>query len=278
MPPRTSRGTTRKASAPKIVSRPASIVFADAPDISTMPGKEPPMPPESFPMPMTEPEQAPPSAMLNLRRTVMSHETVISVLCILFVVFMLAAVLVGYIHTVQIGGITADASTARESQLNVQRNLLSLQTRVEQIDQRVTNLENAAVSSTLLTTSSTVSGMVVTSTLPLASLPVAHPAASALSPSGALVRGSFSPDGTQYAGYDVKTVGKKGVAVETVSTASVKLVVPFNPATQSSGLGLPQESSMSVRWLDNQTLQYDVILKNPDGTKTQKVETVKVNP
>jgi hypothetical protein len=210
-----------------------------------------------------------------LRRIVMSHETVISVLTILSVSFLLAGALMAYIQTVQIDGLTSTSNSARESQLNVQRNLVNLQNRVEDMDQRVTNLETAAMTAPVVTTT-TPSGESATTTgrLPTA---MQKSIAAPTSPSGALVRGSFSPDGLHYAGYDVVTVGKKGVAIETVGTPSVSLVVPFNPKTQSSGLGLPQESSMSVRWVDNSTIEYDVIYKNADGTKTQKVETLKVS-
>ncbi len=223
------------------------------------------------------PEPAPQNALTNLRRIVMSHETVISVLTILLVSCLLAGALIAYIQTVQIDGLSATSNTARESQLNVQRNLVNLQNRVEDIDQRVTNLETASVvptSTPATATSTSASNATSTGRLPVA---MQKSVAAPTSPSGALVRGSFSPDGTRYAGYDVVTVGKKGVAIEAVGTPSVSLVVPFNPKTQSSGLGLPQESSMSVRWLDNSTIEYDVIYKNADGTKTQKVETLKVS-
>ncbi len=116
----------------------------------------------------------------------------------------------------------------------------------------------------------TLSTGVPSSTEPMADVPVD---ASVKSPSGKLARGSFSPDGTKYAGYEETTKGKIGIAVEIVSTGKIRYIVIFNPNTESTGAGSVLAEGMSVRWVDNQTIEYDVLInKNSEQIKdTERV-------
>jgi hypothetical protein len=117
-----------------------------------------------------------------------------------------------------------------------------------------------------------VEGMPTAPTVPSAP---AAPVTSAASPSGVLKRGSLSPDGTKYAGYEETTKGKIGIAVETVSGGRVRYIVIFNPFTESTGAGAPSASEMSVRWVDNQTIEYDVLVTR-NGNQTKETEQVRI--
>jgi len=109
---------------------------------------------------------------------------------------------------------------------------------------------------------------------PTTTLPTAPPSAS-MSPSGALSRGSLSPDGTKYAGYNDTVKGKLGIAVEILETKKVRYIEIFNAITESTGKGTAFESAMSVRWKDDQVIEYDVLVKKGDGwvkeTRTTKI-------
>lgn len=109
---------------------------------------------------------------------------------------------------------------------------------------------------------------------PTTTLPTAPPSAS-MSPSGALSRGSLSPDGTKYAGYNDTVKGKLGIAVEVLETKRVRYIEIFNAITESTGKGTEFESAMSVRWKDAQTIEYDVLVKKGDSwvkeTRTTKI-------
>ncbi len=98
------------------------------------------------------------------------------------------------------------------------------------------------------------------------------------SPSGALTRGSLSPDGSKFAGYEENKVGKKGVAVEIVTgpeAKKVKYIVIFNVFTESTAATKPEGATMSVRWKDASTIEYDVLTKKGNdwvkGTNTVKI-------
>jgi len=95
------------------------------------------------------------------------------------------------------------------------------------------------------------------------------------SPSGALDRGSLSPDGTKFAGYNDTVKGKIGIAVELVSTGKVKYIVLFSPFSESTGKGTPQEGNLSVRWKDNSTIEYDELVKQGSDWVKQ-TNTVKI--
>lgn len=97
----------------------------------------------------------------------------------------------------------------------------------------------------------------------------------AMSPSGALDRGSLSADGTRYAGYEDGVKGKIGIGVEIVATKQVKHIVIFDPRSESTGKGTPSESNMSVRWKDAQTIEYDVLVKK-SGNWVKETQTVKI--
>ena len=129
------------------------------------------------------------------------------------------------------------------------------------------------------TSSSTSSGMMTTSattsTLAAPPLPNSLPATSAtLSPDGGLDRGSLSPDGTKFAGYEDNIKGKIGVAVETLADKRIRHVVLFSPS-QSTGKGTPYEDQMSVSWKDNSTIVYNV-LTTANGKQTITTETVQI--
>lgn len=95
------------------------------------------------------------------------------------------------------------------------------------------------------------------------------------SPSGALTRGSLSPDGTKYAGYEDVVKGKIGLSVESVDSQKVKRIEIFNPTIESTGAGTQLESSMSVRWKDNQTIEYDVLVKK-QGVERKEIRNAKI--
>ncbi len=102
------------------------------------------------------------------------------------------------------------------------------------------------------------------------------PATSNTSPSSLLNRGALSPDGTKYAGYDDTTKGKLGVGVETLSDKKVRHVVIFNSKTESSGAELSSQQ-LSVRWVDSQTIQYDVLVtKSGQPEPTKETRTVQI--
>lgn len=84
------------------------------------------------------------------------------------------------------------------------------------------------------------------------------------SPSGELSRGMLSPDGSKFAGYEDVKVGKKGIAVELIKdpgTRKERYIVIFNALTESTGIGTPSEKEMLVRWKDEKTIEYDVLVK-----------------
>jgi hypothetical protein len=109
---------------------------------------------------------------------------------------------------------------------------------------------------------------------PVTSEPVS-PAQPSSSPSGKLHRGSFSPDGTKYAGYEETTKGKIGIAVETIDGGRIRYIVIFNAFTESTGAGSDLANALSVRWIDNQTIEYDVLVTR-GGTQTTETEQVRI--
>lgn len=115
------------------------------------------------------------------------------------------------------------------------------------------------------------SPVAVSSTIPQP-LPVSAPN---VSPSGALDRGSLLTDGSRYAGYDDATKGKIGIGVEIAATKQIKHIVIFNPYTESTGKGTMQESTMSVRWKDEKTIEYDILVKK-NNEWIKEVQSVKI--
>ena len=95
------------------------------------------------------------------------------------------------------------------------------------------------------------------------------------SPSGALVRGSLSPDGTKYAGYNDTVKGKIGMAVEIVATGKVRYIDIFDPRIDSTGSGSMNEALMSVRWKDASTIEYDVLVTK-NGVQTKQTRTTRI--
>ncbi len=93
---------------------------------------------------------------------------------------------------------------------------------------------------------------------------------------GILTRGAYSPDGTKYAGYDDVTPGKMGLGVESFSENKLRHVVLFNRYTESSGVGTPDESMLSVRWQDDSTIEYDVLVKKADGSTSKETREIKI--
>ncbi len=94
------------------------------------------------------------------------------------------------------------------------------------------------------------------------------------SPSGKLLRGSMSSDGKKFAGYQIANSAKRGVAVELLDTKQTKYIVLFSPS-QSTGSNSTYETSMSVRWKDAKTVEYDV-LETVGGKQVKKTETVTI--
>lgn len=95
------------------------------------------------------------------------------------------------------------------------------------------------------------------------------------SPSGVLQRGNLSPDGTKYAGYDTTTKGKMGIGVEVLGDPRIRHIVIFNPLTESFGNGTPSDALMSVRWKDNKTIEYDVLVKT-NGQWVKQTQTTEI--
>jgi len=91
-----------------------------------------------------------------------------------------------------------------------------------------------------------------------------------------LTRGALSPDGKNVAGYDDVPVGKKGIGVRKIGETRVRHIEIFNPKTESSGAGTAAESSMSVRWKENQTIEYDVLVKKENGKEVQETRTTTI--
>lgn len=89
------------------------------------------------------------------------------------------------------------------------------------------------------------------------------------SPSGTLVRGTTSPDGTKFAGFN-EVGARRGIAVEILDpkeTRKIRYIVLFSPS---------ESSGTSVRWKDAQTVEYDVVLKNSAGTTKTETREVKI--
>ncbi len=95
------------------------------------------------------------------------------------------------------------------------------------------------------------------------------------SPSGALSRGSLSPDGKKYAGYEDVLSGKLGLSLEMLDTGKLKRLEIFNPLTESTGADTPFDSLMSVRWKDQQTIEYDVLVKR-QGVQKKETRNAKI--
>lgn len=111
--------------------------------------------------------------------------------------------------------------------------------------------------------------------LPTSAFAPSAAASSAASPSGALVRGSLSPDGTKYAGYNDAVKSKIGIAVEILATGKVRYVELF-PKADSTGSGTASESGMSVRWKDDSTIEYDVLVTKSDGRQVKETRTTQI--
>ena len=89
------------------------------------------------------------------------------------------------------------------------------------------------------------------------------------SPSGSLVRGTTSPDGMKFAGFN-EAGARRGVAVEILDpeeTRKIRYIVLFSPS---------ESSGTSVRWKDAQTVEYEVVLKSVAGTTKTEVREAKI--
>lgn len=97
------------------------------------------------------------------------------------------------------------------------------------------------------------------------------------SPYAMLVRGALSPDGTKYAGYDDTTTGKLGVGVITLADKRVRHIVLFDTRIESSGAEISTGiyGTIGVRWTDDKTIQYDVMVKKAAGL-VKETRTVKI--
>lgn len=185
-----------------------------------------------------------------LKRAVTYHASAITVLWVVVLFFSLGLGLTLLVQSVRLD------ATERGQQFLAQR--------VAALEQEV-----IAIKGQIMATKGT-------ETAPSSVPPTTKPPTSATaSPSGTLTRGSLSPDGTKYAGYDDVTKGKLGIGVEVIGETRIRHVVLFNTKAETSGTGTGSEPMLSVRWLDNQTIEYDVLaLKS--GTWSKETRTVKI--
>lgn len=224
---------------------------------------------------MEEPKPVSPSFSSDraLRSRLGHQEALLAALLVVVLTSVIGGSLMLYLHNVRLSSLSTDTMSSMNLLARSQSNVSDLQMQVQEVVKRLDALDaTSSTSSPAVSVSGTVFAPSASGTLPVAETKTAM----ATSPSGAIVRGSLSPDGTKYAGYDVVTPGKKGVAVEVVGETRIRHIVIFNPSAESSGLGLPEEPTMSVRWLDNQTIEYDVILKKAGGVQERTTETVKI--
>ncbi len=192
------------------------------------------------------------SASAYIRRAIPYHATVITILwvTVLFLSFGFAMLLL--VQSARNVAMQRTLDSVVRQQLAAQKDLRVLQRDVDVLQQACARIFPQALAQ-----------------------PNASSTVTATSPSGVLVRGSFSSDGSKYAGYDTSTVGKKGIGVEIVATTRVKHIEIFNPRTESTGAGT-LGTSMSVRWKDANTIEYDVLVKKADGTQTKETRTTKI--
>ncbi len=197
----------------------------------------------------------------QLRLKVARQSALITILFILVAGFGLGGALVFCQYVDRIAGLEQMQSPAMMSDMQ------QLNTRLQSAMQDLAALQqHATPAPTTTTTPSVVSPN---------GLPTSQPT---MSPSGQLDRGTVSPDGTKYAGYEDVVKGKMGVAVEllnSTSTRKIKYIVIFNPYSESTGMNLPQGQEMSVRWKDNSTIEYDVLTKKGSAW-VKSTNTVKI--
>jgi len=188
-----------------------------------------------------------------MNRALAYHASQITVLWIIVVFMTLAGFLVMLSYMLRLG-------TAERGLVDAQRHLLLLEASFEKLS------ANSVVQPSVT------------------QLPVVQPTHSApattlglpsTSPSGALDRGSLSPDGSRYAGYNDTVKGKIGMAVEIIATGKVRYIDIFDPRTDSTGSGTASEAAMSVRWKDASTIEYDVLVTK-NGVQTKEARTTKI--
>lgn|GEM_PF-1405737 len=188
------------------------------------------------------------------RRTLGQHGAHITMLWILLLSFSFAGAMMMLNMSVRLSNLEESAPrlVALESLLNTE------EARLNQLIEAVNQLNPTGVTTTPLMPNPTVPP---TSTPPTSTNTTAPVPASA--PSAGLSRGSVSPDGTKYAGYEDVKVGKKGLAVELLNLTTgrrERYIVIFS-LSESTGIGTAFEKDMSVLWKDANTIQYDVLVK-----------------
>jgi len=176
------------------------------------------------------------------------HSSAITIFWLLFLFLSLGFAMLFLVFFARLTQCEQDLALLNQSLVKTQLSILSLQQRVQALA--------PPVAATLPTNAPTT------------------PAMNNAIPGGLLDRGALSPDGTKYAGYDDTTAGKLGVGVETLADKKLRHVVLFNPKTESSGAQISSQQ-FGVRWTDNSTIEYDVLVNN--GTQTAKeTRTVKI--
>ncbi len=183
-----------------------------------------------------------------IKRAVVYHATAITVLWVVVLFFSFAMGLVLLVQSAQIAALEQALGSGSQTDQNAQA-ISQLQSNFAVLNRSCVKLPSATTPTTL---------------------------GAPTSADAVLTRGAFSPDGKKYAGYDDVTVGKKGIGVRVGGEAKVRHILIFNPRTESSGVGTPDESTLSVRWTDNQNIDYDVLVKNASGAQTKETRSVKI--
>jgi hypothetical protein len=191
----------------------------------------------------------------DYKQAIAYHSSSITIFWILFLFLSLGFVSICLVQHAKIEMLMQDATALNAQFLKTQSTLINLQ-------QKIQALQSAVPAETVTATSA-----LPTHLAPLMGLPTAGPVYS-----GILKLGSFSPDGTKYAGYDLDTAGKFGIGVETMSDHKVRHIVLLNPKTEFTSQTVQVEQPTTVRWKDNRTIEYDVLSK----TGKREVRTVKI--
>ncbi|MFH1621004.1 MAG: hypothetical protein ABIB04_02875 [Patescibacteria group bacterium] len=185
------------------------------------------------------------------KRAVPFHGSLITILGVTFLLMSIAIWLVLLVYVIRLD--------------NLERKLMLGQINSANCDYKIGSLEKKMLSGLETTPPTGTTGSLIPSaTSPTAVLPP-EITDTGKSLSGKLVRGSLSPDGTKYAGYEETEKGKIGIAVEIVATGKIRYIVIFNPNTESTGAGSVLAQNMSVRWVDDKTIEYDLLISKNGG-------------
>lgn len=184
------------------------------------------------------------------RRAVPHHASVITILWVVLLFFSLGFAMILLIQSARIAILQRYLDSVVRQQIIETQSLRSLSVDIDSLNRTCVKIPSASAP-TVLGAPTTAQGETLT-------------------------RGAYSPDGIKIAGYDDVTSGKKGIGVRVVGETRIRHVVIFNAKTESSGAGTSYESSMSVRWKDNSTIEYDVLVKKADGTQSVEARSVQI--